>query len=95
MANAPELRPELQMFWEAFEELSTCRGYIGFSGLPGPIPWTAIERYASKHGFVREHFDDLVTIIRAVDDEFRLLAMAEKPDGKPTGVPAEDGVPSR
>lgn len=41
------------------------------SGVPLPIPWTAIDRYAIRHRFAGEAFDDLVDIVRAVDDAFR------------------------
>lgn len=93
MAKAPQLRQDLVVFWEAFEELSTCRSFIGMTGHPGPIPWTAIEAYAHKHRFSRDFFDDLVAIIRAVDDEFRRLVAeeAKTPNGKPGGLQEEHG----
>lgn len=69
--NAPELRDDLQVYWLAYDELSTCRGYAGMSGVPTPIPWTAINEYAIRHRFAGEAFDDLVDIVRAVDDAFR------------------------
>lgn len=75
MANAPEMREDLLPFWRAYEDLSTCRGFAGMSGVPTPIPWTAIDRYASRHGFVGDMFDDLVDITRAMDEEFRAHAM--------------------
>jgi hypothetical protein len=44
------------------------------AGVPLPIPWTAIDRYAIRHRFTGEAFDDLVTIVRAMDEEFRRYA---------------------
>lgn len=79
--NAPELRPDLLPFWRAYDELSTCRGYAGMSGVPLPIPWTAIDAYAMRHGFSGEMFDDLVDILRAMDDAFRAHAMEQVEDG--------------
>lgn len=73
--NAPELRPDLEVYWKAYDDLSTCRGYAGMSGVPLPIPWTAINEYAIRHRFAGEDFDDLVDIVRAVDDAFRHHAM--------------------
>ncbi len=92
MRNAPHLPEYLQPYWEAFEELSTCRSYIGMTGSPGPIPWTAICRYADKHGFAGDSFDDLVAIVRATDDAFRahVQEKSPKPD-EPRPVQQKDG----
>lgn len=82
MANAPELRPDLHVYWRAYEELSTCRQFAGMTGVPLPIPWTALNEYAIRHRFAGEAFDDLVDIVRAVDDAFRKHAMEKaKEDG--------------
>lgn len=70
LASAPELREDLVPFWLAYDELSTCRDYAGMAGAPLPIPWTAIHEYAIRHRFAGEHFDDLVTIVRAMDEAF-------------------------
>lgn len=83
-ANAPELAEDLLPYWRAYDELSTCRAYAGMSGVPLPIPWTAINEYAIRHRFAGEAFDDLVDIVRAVDDAFRKHAMEKaKQDGDP------------
>lgn len=67
IANAPELLLGLDAYFEAFVELSTCRG-LGMSA--GPIPWTAIDRYAQRHGYSDEGFDYLVRMVRAMDEVF-------------------------
>src|ERR1700738_1797275 len=41
IANAPDLEPELTLFYRAFWDLTTCRPKIG-----APIPWTAINAWA-------------------------------------------------
>lgn len=55
------------MYYEAFTELSTCRS-VGFG--TGPIPWTAINQYGTRHGFDGEGFEYLVRMVRALDDAF-------------------------
>lgn len=80
--NAPALREDLAPFWRAFDELSTCRSYAGMSGVPTPIPWTAINEYAIRHRFTGDEFDDLVDIVRAVDEAFRThTSQRAKEDG--------------
>lgn len=92
MANAPELRADLVPYWEAYSELSTCRDYAGMAGVPGPIPWTAINEYAIRHRFAGEAFDDLVDIVRAVDTAFlKHHAEKAKKSGEPGGLQQEDG----
>lgn len=85
MANAPELRADLVVYWEAFQELSTTRGYAGIGGVPTDIPWTAINEYAIRHRFAGEAFDDLLQIVRAVDRAFLKHAAekAKRGDGDP------------
>lgn len=96
MANAPELRADLVVYWEAFQELSTCRGYAGMGGVPTEIPWTAINEYAIRHRFAGDAFDDLVSIVRAVDRAFIKHAASKKSegntkDGDAGGLQPEDG----
>lgn len=64
IANAPELLLGLDTYYEAFVELSTCRTDLG------PIPWTAVDRYAERHSFEGESFLYLLKMIRAMDDVF-------------------------
>jgi len=91
MASAPELRADLAVYWEAFERLSTCRGYAGMAGVPTPIPWTAVERYATRHRFAGEAFDDLVTIVSHMDEAFRAHVIEELGNGDAGGVQPPDG----
>lgn len=83
--NAPVLLPGLDLFYEAFQELSTCRPYMGFEGVPGPIPWTAVESYGAAKGFEGDDQDYLEKMIRGLDDEF-LIYTREKQGDKPGGV---------
>ena len=59
---------ELTGVWAAFGELHTCRG-IGMEA--GPIPWTAIDRYAERHGIEGDDFEEFLILVRAMDDEYR------------------------
>jgi hypothetical protein len=95
MANAPELSADLQVYWQAYEELGTCRGYAGMGGAPLPIPWTAVNEYAIRHRFAGEAFDDLVEIVRAVDTAYlkHVARKVKDGDGEPRGVQQADGEP--
>lgn len=60
-------RPSLigfEWLWTAFMDLDTCRG-IGMSA--GPIPWTAVQRYAEVHQFGDDEVYMLHRVIRAMD----------------------------
>lgn len=60
------LPAHLTVEWEAFWELGTDRA-PGPNG-SGPIPFTAIDRWADRHGIDdAEEFDRFVALIRALD----------------------------
>lgn len=64
----------------AFHECSTDR-HVGFA--VGPIPFSAIDRYARRYGYDdHDEFRVLLDMIRAMDREY--LAIVNKPT-KPTG----------
>lgn len=56
----------------AFNELRDDRFYGSMGGL-GRIYFTAIERYAQRFGIEGSAFDDFVTYVRAIDDEYVLV----------------------
>jgi hypothetical protein len=64
------LLPGLVLYLEAFQELSTCRPYLGMDGMPGPIPWTAIARYGAMIELEEDALEYFVKMVRALDDEF-------------------------
>lgn len=75
IANAPALLPGLEVYYEAFCELSTCRQ----TGMGvGPIPWTAVDSYARRNGFEGEGFDYLLRMVRALDDTFVAYTRAKQ-----------------
>lgn len=63
--DAPELKFGLELYWEAFLELSTCRGVVDGGVLP--IPFTAIVEYAKIFDFDEEQTSDLLYLIRIMD----------------------------
>lgn len=92
IANAPVLLEGLQIYLDAFRELSTCRSFVGMNGRAAPIPWTAIHAYAVHLDYDYEDIEYFVTLIRALDDTY-LEHMLKKADdginkpGKPAKVP--------
>lgn len=67
--SGPALAPGLGLYLQAFEDLSPSRS-IGFGG-PGPIPFEAIDRYATRFCIDDiDDFDDLLRLIRALDEEY-------------------------
>lgn len=62
----PKVPSRLAFFWEAFYELSTDRPQT-FGG-PGPIPWSAIDRFAIRYRLSDDGFVYLLRVIRALDN---------------------------
>ena len=81
IANAPQLMDGLDLYWEAFMDLTTDRP-SGFG--VGAIPWSAIKRWADHYEIGGEDFDYLVTYIRAMDGAYMKFAHKEmeKKSGK-------------
>jgi hypothetical protein len=79
--NQPELWPEAEFYWKAFSDLSSDRT-IGM-GL-GPIPFSAIVRYAELYGLADlDEFERLREIVSEVDGEYLSLnAPKSEQDGK-------------
>lgn len=60
--------PGTDFAWEAWSQLDSDRP-VGMG--VGRIPWTAIDRYAARHGVDEpDDFDELVELIRAMDDVY-------------------------
>jgi len=62
--EAPSLFQGLELYYDAFLELSSCR-FTGFA--LGPIPWTAMRDYAEAFELDEEQKDDLFYFVRAMD----------------------------
>lgn len=65
IANAPELSEGLEFYFEAFFELDSERHHG--EGLM-PIGWWSIVRYGQYYGLNSEEIEDLVYLIRRMDD---------------------------
>ena len=65
--NAPEILPGLELYYEAFTELSSSRS-SGFG--VGAIPWMALDRWAERYGLEGDDFERLAIYIRMMDAEF-------------------------
>ena len=78
--GAPRLLPGMSPYFQAFIELTTCRQVSGM-GPPGRIPWTAVDQYALRHGYVGDGFDDLCGVVMKVDEGYveHLAAKAKAP----------------
>lgn len=59
--------------YTAWSELRDDRHFGAMGGM-GRIHFTAIDRYAERFGIAGEAFDDLLLFIRAIDDEYLLIA---------------------
>lgn len=75
LQEKPEIPVHLLAVWRAFWDLNHDRA-IGFGR--GPIPFTAIDRYALRFGFDGDDFERLFLLIRALDAEYLSLT-APKP----------------
>jgi hypothetical protein len=76
--DAPQLHEWLELYWWAYQDLSTCRPAGGFGGL-FPIPWTAVKDYAEANDLDQDQTEDLVYFVRRMDTEF--LRWYEKKHG--------------
>lgn len=76
----PDIPEHLSFFWDAFWALNGDRP-LGF-GIPGPIAWTAIDRFAARAGIADgAQFERIVRFVRALDGEWRSF-MAEQMKAK-------------
>jgi hypothetical protein len=67
IANAPQLGLGLELYYDAFLELNSCRA-SGWGLMP--IPWSAIRDYAETFDLDEEQFEDLYYYVRVMDTEF-------------------------
>lgn len=68
IANAPRLQMGLELYYDAFLDLNTCRS-IGWG--VGPIPWTSIADWANVHGLDADQRDRLFSYIPKMDQVYR------------------------
>lgn len=66
IANAPELKPGLELYMQAFFDLDSDRTHVL---APTPIPWSSVKDYAIAWGFDEEQTEDLFYLIRKMDNK--------------------------
>lgn len=68
LANAPRLTAGLELFYNAFQDLASCRS-LGMS--LGPIPWTAIDHYCQRFDIIGLQEEDLFYHVEKLDKTYR------------------------
>lgn len=68
IANAPQLSLGLELYMQAFTDLTSCRA--GTYNSEGPIPWSAIQHWASVRGLSDEQFSDTCFMIGEMDEVY-------------------------
>ena len=58
----------LEWIWQAWNDLNSCRE-IGMD--VGPIPWTAVDRYAIRYGLGADEHDLLWHSVKVLDSVYR------------------------
>jgi hypothetical protein len=78
LADKPEVPPEMDLYWRAFDDLRGDR-QIGMGGL-GAIMWTSIAIYADRVGVAgQDAFERFVTVLKAMDAEYRDFVARQSP----------------
>jgi hypothetical protein len=65
--DAPQLDIGLELYYQAFWDLTTCRP-SGYS--VGPIPWSSIKEYSELCELDPEQVEDLFVFIRIMDNAY-------------------------
>lgn len=65
--DSPKLQQGLELYWNAFVDLNTCRS-VGMAA--GPIPWDSILKYANEYQFAGFQREALFYHVRAMDVAF-------------------------
>lgn len=83
--NAPQLRLGLELYLDAFLDLSSCRD-IGMA--EGPIPWSSMADYCRAYELEGEQRDNLFYHVRALDVVYlrHKAAKLERKHGKSKGI---------
>ena len=76
IAEAPELMRGLDLYYEAFWRLDTCRSVAMDLG---PIPWTAVHAYGTEMRLSRRQRQDLHHHVTAMDLAYRKWVRERRP----------------
>lgn len=84
LQDRPELPESLLFVWNAWWALCADRA-MGFGGA-GPIPFSAVDRYATRFGVHdQDDFETFAALIAAMDDVF-FAAQSKRLKAKPQGT---------
>lgn len=72
IANAPEVRPDLEIFWAAFWDLR------GERGADLPIPYSKARAWCRDYGMSEDDFADLWFLVRRMDETFMEWAAKQR-----------------
>ncbi len=75
-ANAPVLAAGLELYFEGFWQLHSCRS---FGMAMGPIPWTSVVQWGNMQELSHDQMDDLECHISEMDGAFLKWASEQKP----------------
>lgn len=76
--NKPEITTGLDLYWKAFQDLSSDRD-IGMG--VGPIPWSAMHTWASRNHIRGDDFERFVLVLRGLDNVY-MEKQGKKSKGK-------------
>ena len=79
--DAPTLGIGLDLFYNAFLELSSCRAA---SFQEGPIPWVAIHLYCEDNEIVGDQKSSLLYLVRRMDTAFLDFRRKQAESGRST-----------
>lgn len=79
--DAPDLLPGLDLYYEAFQRLTTSRAFG--MGAVGPIPYSAISGYCKDEGFVGEERSDIFYHVERLDAAYMEWQTAKLKESTP------------
>jgi hypothetical protein len=81
IANAPQLLPGLELYYNAFMDLTSCR-QMGFG--EGPISWLSVAEYCAVHSIEGDQREELFYHIREMDTAYLELRAKQSKRGSTT-----------
>ena len=76
--NKPEITTGLDLYWKAFQDLSSDRD-IGMG--VGPIPWSSLNAWAARNSIRGDDFERFVMVLRGLDNIY-MEKQGKKTKGK-------------
>lgn len=77
--GAPQIQLGLELYWNGFAALNTCRGSMYNS--EGPVPWTAMLAYCEQYEIYGDQREDFFYIMALMDEAY-LTFKAKKLEAK-------------